>query len=99
MRADAKAGGWRELAPGGDPRIDRLEKLGKEEADDGTLSGESYARTLGDAKLFLIVSRWESGDGYWGNGCRLYHFEANEALPLPTLEAWMGKAPSSVEDF
>lgn len=99
MRSDAKAAGWQMLAPGGDPRIDNLEKLGREQGDDGKLSGESYWRSLGDARLFLIVSRWESPDGYWGNGCRLYHFEADEALPLPALESWMGKAPSSVQDL
>ena len=99
MRADAKAAGWEELAPGAEPRIDALEKLGKAAVGDGRSSGESYRRTLGEAKLFLVVSRFEDGDGIWGNGCRIYHFEAAEALPLAALEAWMGRPPSGVQDY
>lgn len=99
MRSDAKAAGWEALVPGAEPRIDRLDKLGREAVDGGRLSGESYRLALGEAKLFLIVSRWEDEDGIWGHGCRLYHFEGDEPLPLPTLEAWMGRAPTGVQDL
>lgn len=98
MKADAAASGWLLMADGGDPRIDRLVKLGREAADsDGKTAGANFRRTLGGRTVFLIVSRYEDKSGFWGAGCRLYDFEATTPLDGPGLEAWMGKPPTGVE--
>ena len=98
MKADAAASGWTAMADDGDPRIERLVKLGRDAAEaDGKVAGANFRRNLGGRDIFLIVSRYEDKTGFWGAGCRLYDFEATEPLDGPALEAWMGKAPSGVE--
>lgn len=98
MESDAKSAGWTAMADDGDPRIERLVKLGRDAADaDGKVAGANFRRTLGGRDIFLIVSRYEDRTGFWGSGCRLYDFEATAALDGPALEAWMGKPPTAVQ--
>lgn len=99
LRPDALARGWAEMAEADDPRVERLARIGREAvaADGGALSGASFRRRLADRDLFLIVSRWQGRGGAWGNGCRLYHFEAGAELAPVMLEIWMGRPPTGVE--
>lgn len=98
MKADAQAAGWTAMADDGDPRIARLVKLGREEADaDGKIAGANFRRTLAGRDVFLIVSRYEDRTGFWGAGCRLYDYEATAPLEGAALEAWMGKPPTTVQ--
>lgn len=97
MKADAASSGWEEVAEDADPRIGRLNRTGREAVgDEGTARGASFRRTLGGRAVFLIVSRYEDRSGFWGNGCRLYDFDAPAALPRATLDGWMGR-PSTGE--
>ncbi len=98
MKADAAGSGWKAMGDDGDPRVARLVKLGREEAEaDGKVAGANFRRSLGGRDLFLIVSRYEDKTGFWGSGCRLYDFEATAPLDGPGLETWMGKPPTHVE--
>lgn len=98
MKADAVTAGWSPMADGGDPRIERLLKLGREAVDkDGKMAGANFQRTIGGSHVFLIVSRYEDKSGIWGSGCRVYHFEATAPLDGKMLTAWMGKPPSAVQ--
>jgi hypothetical protein len=95
MKAAALASGWQEIPDEAEPRIGRLNKIGKDAvADAGTMSGANFRRTVGDRTLFLIASRFEDKSGYWGNGCRLYHFEATAGIPDAELEDWMQRPPT-----
>ena len=87
------------MAEGGDPRIARLIKLGREAVEkDGIVTGATYRRKSGANDLFLIVSRYQDKSGYWGSGCRLYDFEAAAALDGKLLEIWMGRPPTGVQE-
>ena len=98
MTADAQAAGWTAMADDGDPRIERLVRLGREAADaDGKVEGANFRRTLSGRDIFLIQSRYEDRTGFWGAGCRLYDFEAAAPLDGAGLEAWMGKPPTHGE--
>jgi hypothetical protein len=99
MKADAARSGWAPMPDDGDPRIARLVKLGRDSADsDGKIAGANFRRKIGGRDLFLIVSRFEDRTGFWGAGCRVYDFEAAAPLDGTVLEAWMGKAPTGVEE-
>lgn len=100
MKTDAAASGWEAIAEDADPRVERLNRIGRESlGGDGTISGATYRRTVEDRQIFLIVSRYEDRSGYWGNGCRVYDFAATAPVDPAALEAWMGRAPTGVEDF
>ena len=100
MNAAASAEGWQEMPESGDPRVEKLTRAGREAvADDGEMSGAIFRRDLGGRTLFLITSRYVDESGYWGNGCRLYHFEADSALDPGLLAAWMGREPSGTQDL
>lgn len=99
MKADALRSGWTAMAEEGDPRIARLTKLGREAvAKDGSSTGAAFRRSLGGRDIFLIVSRYQDKTGFWGSGCRLYHFEATEPLDGKLLQAWMGRPPTGVQE-
>ncbi|HEY0131683.1 MAG TPA: hypothetical protein VGB57_09780 [Allosphingosinicella sp.] len=99
MKADAAASGWKEMAEETEPRIARLVKLGRDAVEaDSKVSGATFRRALGGRDVFLIVSRYEDKSGYWGVGCRLYDFDAAAPLKAATLEAWMGKPPTGVQE-
>ena len=100
MKADALATGWEEVAEDSDPRLARLTRMGREGVDEGArMSGGSFRRTVDGRALFLVQSRVDSAEGYWGAGCRLYDFEATAPLDPALLEAWMGGKPTGVEDL
>ena len=65
---------------------------------DGTAIGANFRRSLGGRDIFLIVSRYQDKSGFWGSGCRLYHFEAARPLDAKLLEAWMGRLPTGVQE-
>jgi hypothetical protein len=99
MKADAVAGGWQPVADDADPRIERLNRIGRESAPaDGRVEGASFRRTVEGRDLFLIVSRYDDESGFWGVGCRLYDFTAATPLDATALEAWMGRPPTGVEE-
>ena len=98
MKADAKAAGWEPIADEAEPRIARLNKLGRDAVGkEGKLSGASFRRTAAGRPVFLILSRYEDESGYWGAGCRLYDFEATAPVDPAALEAWAGKPATAVE--
>jgi hypothetical protein len=97
MKAAALASGWTEFAEREEPRIARLNKLGRDAiGNDGTSTGANFRRTLGDRTVFLLATRYEDKSGFWGNGCRLYHFEAQAGIPDGELEAWMARKPTGI---
>jgi hypothetical protein len=99
MKADAAGSGWTAMADDGDPRLARLLKMGREAVDkDSKTAGANFSRTQSGRRIFLVVSRYEDKTGYWGVGCRLYHFEAAAPLDGKLLEAWMGKPPTGVQE-
>ena len=98
-RADAVRSGWTAMAEDGDPRVARLVKLGREAtAKDGTSTGAAFRRKAGGRDVFLVLSRYQDKTGFWGSGCRAYDFEAPAPLDGKLLEAWMGKAPTAVQE-
>jgi hypothetical protein len=98
-KADAARVGWAAMPDDGDPRVARLVKLGREATEkDGTSTGATYRRTAGGRDIFLIVSRYQDKAGFWGSGCRLYHFEATAPFEARLLEAWMAKPPTGVQE-
>ncbi len=98
-KADAVRSGWTPMAEDGDPRVARLIKQGKDAVEkDGTATGASFRRSMGGRDIFLIVSRYQDKSGFWGSGCRLYHFEATAQLDSKLLEAWMGRPPTGVQE-
>lgn len=100
MKTDAAAAGWEAIAEDADPRVARLHRIGREGVGaDGTVSGATFRRTVGERELFLIVSRYEDESGFWGNGCRVYDFAATAPVDPAALEAWMGRPPTGVEDL
>lgn len=100
MRADALAGQWEEIPESADARIEKLTRLGREAVgDEGTGTAIVYRRVVEGRPVFLIVSRFEDEDGVWGNGCRLYHFEAQAPIDPAALERWMGRPSTGVQEL
>src|SRR5688500_650624 len=98
MKADALAAGWREIAEDSDPRVALLVRKGREEAGgDARVSGAAFRKAEAGRDLFLVQSRAEAAEGYWGVGCRVYDFAAAAPLDPALLEAWMGRKPTGVE--
>ncbi len=98
-KAAALRAGWTAMAEEADARIARLTKMGREAVEkDGTSTGATFRRRFGGHDVFLIVSRYQDKTGFWGSGCRLYHFEAAAPLEPKLLDAWMGKPPTGVEE-
>lgn len=97
MKADAAGSGWEAVAEDADPGIGRLNRIGREAVgDDGTARGASFRRMLAGRSVF---SRYEDRSGFWGNGCRLYDFDAAGTLPRATLDRWMGRSPTGEESL
>jgi hypothetical protein len=98
MKADAVAAGWEPVADDSDPRIARLNGIGREAmGEDAIMTGGSFRATVAGRDLFLIQSRVEDKDeGYWGVGCRAYDFAASAPFEPSLLERWMGKLPTGV---
>jgi hypothetical protein len=99
VKSDAARAGWAEMPEHGDSRVARLVKLGREATEkDGTATGATFRRKVGGRDVFLIVSRYQDKTGFWGSGCRLYHFEAAAPLDPKLLETWMGRPPTGVQE-
>lgn len=99
MKAAAIANGWEEFEEKAEPRIERLNKLGRDAiGTDGEATGANYRRSIGGRTLFLLVTRYVDKSGIWGNGCRLYDFEAEAGIPDSELEAWMARKPTGIQD-
>ena len=98
MKADAQGAGWEPIAEEAEPRIARLNKLGRDAVGkDGKLSGANFRRTVAGRAVFLILSRFEGKSGEWGAGCRLYDFAATQPIDPAWLEAWIGKPATAVD--
>jgi len=100
MKADAASSGWEEIADDADPRVARLLRTGRKAVGGGgTAQGANFRRSFAGRPVFLIQSRYEDRSGYWGNGCRLYHFEANARIDPALLRQWMGRPPTGAQNF
>ena len=100
MLADARRSGWEAIADDGDPRIGRVTRAGRAGVNANVrASGQTFRRHLRARDLFLVASRVVMDDGSWGNGCRLFHFEATDRINRTTLELWMRRPPTGVQDI
>ena len=98
MKADALAAGWEPIADDADPRIERLVRTGREAAGTGAIvTGAVFRRREGARDYFLVLSRAEAAEGYWGVGCRFYDFAATAPIDPALVETWMGKPPTGIE--
>jgi hypothetical protein len=98
MKAAALAAGWEEIPDSAEPRLGRLITLGKEATEaNGTNSGFNFRRVVEGRKLLLIASRYEDKSGFWGNGCRLYDFDAAAPVNSAFARDWMGRVPTGVQ--
>ena len=96
-KADAAAAGWTVAEESAEPRIARLLTMGREAVgDEGRISGALFSRHIGGRNVFLVLSRYEE-DGFWGNGCRAFDFDAPAALEPKTVDGWMGKVPTAAD--
>lgn len=95
MERAARKAKWQAAPEDANPRLAMLVRGGREAAlkdePEATVSGAQFTRVLGGRTLWLVTSRYHDKDGYWGNGCRIYDFDAAAPLPLETLIALMGK--------
>jgi hypothetical protein len=100
-KAEAAKSGWEEIADAGDPRLAKLEQVGRDalKNEGGTLLGARYRRTVGGRAVFLVVSRYIDKEGFWGNGCRVYDFDAPKAIDQAVAERWIGKPPTGSSDI
>ena len=97
MKAAALASGWTEFAESAEPRVERLNKLGRDAiGKGGTSSGANFRKALNGRTLFLLVTRYDDKSGFWGNGCRMYDFDAVSGIPDADVESWMGRKPTGV---
>lgn len=96
MERAARKSKWQAVAEDAHPNLAMLVRGGREAAMAGEpeakVSGAQFTRTLAGRTLWLVTSRYQDKDGYWGNGCRIYDFDAAAPLPLDLLVALMGKA-------
>jgi len=100
MKTAALASGWEEISDDAEPRLGRLIRLGTEATeDDGTNKGFNFRRPMNGRTLMLVASRYEDKSGAWGNGCRLYDFEATAAIDPKLLTKWMGRAATGVQEL
>jgi hypothetical protein len=98
MKAAALADGWEEIPDSAEPRLARLITLGKEATEaNGANSGFNFRRVVEGRKLMLIASRYEDRTGFWGNGCRLYDFDAMAPIDSKMARDWMGRTPTGVQ--
>lgn len=98
-KSEAVKGGWQEIGETADPRLARIEKLGRDalKGEGAALSGARFRRTVADRTALLVISRYEDKTGYWGNGCRVYDFDAPRAIEPAVAERWIGKPPTGIQ--
>ena len=100
MRAEAVRGGWTSIEDADDPRIARINQMGRESAADmARVEIGTYRAELGGREHFLILSRFEDSNGMWGHGCRLYQFGAPAPIDGDLLTGWMTRPPTGADDL
>lgn len=100
MTAAAPAAGWETIAETAVPRVASLIDKGRKALEDNEkMSGATFQRTHQGRPVYLIISRVEMKGGVWGNGCRVYDFDAPAPLDIATAKAWIGKEPTGVQDL
>jgi len=98
----ATAAGWTEVAEAqADPRIATIVGKGRDamrkEEPEAKVSGQMFRQRFDGRDVWLVTSRVHATAGWWGNGCRAYDLDAPAAPARETLDAWVGKAPTSVQ--
>lgn len=95
MAAAAHHDGWQQVAPGAHPNLQLLVEKGKRaglrDEPDASYSGTQFHKIVGSRELWMVQSRYRDSEGYWSNGCRIYHFEARAPLLGDELAVLMGK--------
>lgn len=95
MSKAARKAKWQEVAEDAHPNLASLVRGGREATlkgePDAAVSGTQFRKIVGERTLWLVISRYQDKSGYWGNGCRVYDFDAAAPLSLDTLTALMGK--------
>lgn len=98
MNAAARKAGWQAVAAEAHPRLASLVNGGREavlkEEPGAQLIGAQFSRNIGARQVWLVTSRYTDGNpqGYWGNGCRVYDFEASGPIAPGVLRTLMGRA-------
>lgn len=96
MERAARKAKWQAVGEDAHPNLAMLVRGGREAAlagePEAKVSGAQFTRTLAGRTLWLVTSRYQDKAGYWGNGCRIYDFDAAAPLALEVLVALMGKA-------
>jgi hypothetical protein len=96
-RADIAGAGWAEVGDDADPRVAKLAAVGKQATgEDGKLQGAVFRRTIGGRAVYLFLSRFEDADS-WGNGCRLFDFDAPAPIAPKVADGWMGRIPTGTD--
>lgn len=100
MQAAAPGAGWQAIEEGAAPRIKALLDKGRAEMGEGDkIQGAAFQRTHQGRTVYLILSRAEAKEGYWGNGCRAYDFDAAQPIDMAVVRTWIGKEPTGVQDL
>jgi hypothetical protein len=98
LRRAATGGGWTPVEDSADPRLAKLIGAGREAVgEQGKLEGANFSRRIAGRAVYLVLSRYEHPTGYWGNGCRIYDFDAVKPLSSSDLAAWMSREPTGRE--
>ena len=99
VRAAIPRAGFEPVAETADPRLAQVNQAFRNFAgSEGRLTTANFRTTIGARTLYLYLSRWDGNRGSRGNSCRLHDFEADAPLDAQTLERWMGRSPSQVQD-
>ncbi len=101
----ALAAGWTEVTEAqADPRVVTIIAKGrdavKREEPNATVFGQLFRHKFDGRDVWLAISRVSfkrDGKKAWANGCRAYDLDAPAAPARETLDAWAGKAPTSVQ--
>jgi hypothetical protein len=102
IAAAATASGWTEIPEAqADPRVAAIVAKGRDamrkEEPEAKVSGQMFRQRFEGRDVYLVTSRVQAKAGWWGNGCRAYDLDAPAAPARETLDAWVGKAPTSVQ--
>lgn len=99
-KAAAAPAGWEAIAEDAAPRVADLTARARAQMEAGEkMSGATFRRAHAGRTVYLILSRVEMDGGVWGNGCRVYDFDAPAPIALGTAKAWIGKDPTGTQDF
>lgn len=100
MANAARRAQWTAVPPAAHPALERLVVGGREAAlqgePDAKLGGSQFRQTVGNRTAWLVLSRYEDKDGMWGNGCRVYDFDARGPIAPEVLVQFMGKPQTGI---